>query len=363
MSGSDMAGDLVEAALVSRVAEPHAPATQADDGHTHESACLNCGALLAGPFCQQCGQAAHVHRTLGAFFHDLLHGVFHFEGRIWRTLPMLALHPGELTRRYIEGQRARYISPLALFLFCAFLMFAAIQQMAHGGPNDVKLVNGRPVAAQALNTQLDKLVARRDRLAQQHGNTAELDSQIARMRAVRTMVKPDAVTDAVTDEVTDEVTDDKATPAIIGIPEIDTAIAKVRRNPELALYKVETHAYKYSWMLIPISVPFVWLLFPFSRRFKLYDHTVFVTYSLSFMTLLFVVIIAGDAAGWQSVGMLVLLAPVHMYLQLRGAYGCSRPGAVLRTFALVVIAAIALSIFASLIVAESADIALVKVGL
>ena len=31
-----------------------------------------------------------MHRTLGAFFHDLLHGVFHFEGRIWRTLPLLA---------------------------------------------------------------------------------------------------------------------------------------------------------------------------------------------------------------------------------------------------------------------------------
>ena len=41
-------------------------------------------------------------------------------------------------------------------------------------------------------------------------------------------------------------------------------------------------------MLIPLSVPFLWLLFPFSRRFRLYDHTVFVTYSLSFMTLLVV---------------------------------------------------------------------------
>ena len=37
---------------------------------------------------------------------------------------MLAWRPGELTRRYIEGERARFISPLALFLFTVFLMFA-----------------------------------------------------------------------------------------------------------------------------------------------------------------------------------------------------------------------------------------------
>lgn len=51
------------------------------DGHTHEYACLNCATSLIGTYCHACGQHAHVHRTLGAFFHDLLHGVFHFEGR------------------------------------------------------------------------------------------------------------------------------------------------------------------------------------------------------------------------------------------------------------------------------------------
>ena len=45
------------------------------------------------------------------------------------------------------------------------------------------------------------------------------------------------------------------------------------KNPELVFYKLKTNAYKFSWALIPISVPFVWLLFPFSRRFRLYDHT------------------------------------------------------------------------------------------
>ena len=116
------------------------------------------------------------------------------------------------------------------------------------------------------------------------------------------------------------------------------------------------HAYKYSWLLIPISVPFVWLLFPFNRRFPIYDHTVFVTYSLSFMTLLTVIMLIADALGLHAIKwLIVIVPPIHMYRQLRGAYQCSRLGAVLRTAALVVAAAIALVIFAGVIVAESTD--------
>ena len=55
--------------------------------------------------------------------------MFHFEGKVWRTLPMLVAHPGSLTRRYIDGERARFVSPLALFLFFVFLMFATISSL------------------------------------------------------------------------------------------------------------------------------------------------------------------------------------------------------------------------------------------
>src|SRR3546814_10751918 len=62
--------------------------------------------------------------------HDLAHGVLHFEGKIWRTLPMLLFRPGALTRRYVAGERARFVSPLALFLFLVFVMFAMIHVLA-----------------------------------------------------------------------------------------------------------------------------------------------------------------------------------------------------------------------------------------
>lgn len=42
-------------------------------------------------------------RSPGAIVrHNILHGVFHFEGKIWRTIPELCFRPGRLIRRYID---------------------------------------------------------------------------------------------------------------------------------------------------------------------------------------------------------------------------------------------------------------------
>jgi hypothetical protein len=122
------------------------------------------------------------------------------------------------------------------------------------------------------------------------------------------------------------------------------------KNPELLFYKLKTNAYKFSWALIPISVPFVWLLFPFSRRFRPYDHTVFVTYSLCFMLLLLLVGSTIDLVAPTIASLMWFVPPVHMYRQLRGAYGVGRWGAVWRTFALTIFAFIAVALFASLLV-------------
>lgn len=61
---------------------------------------------------------------------------------------------------------------------------------------------------------------------------------------------------------------------------LEDAYKRSKANPSLLIYKLQNNAYKYGWALIPISVPFVRLLFPFNRRFRGYDHAVFVTHSL-----------------------------------------------------------------------------------
>lgn len=58
MDEIEAAGTALTGAALARAVEPGAG--EAADGHTHESACLNCGALLTGPYCHACGQQAHV---------------------------------------------------------------------------------------------------------------------------------------------------------------------------------------------------------------------------------------------------------------------------------------------------------------
>ena len=107
----EVAGAIAEGGIWSRIAEPLAGESSANEhAHAH-SKCLNCGTMLTGPHCHQCGQAGHVHRSISAFWHDILHGVLHFDGKVWNTLPLLVWKPGELTRRYVHGIFGRVAGP------------------------------------------------------------------------------------------------------------------------------------------------------------------------------------------------------------------------------------------------------------
>jgi hypothetical protein len=123
-------------------------------------------------------------------------------------------------------------------------------------------------------------------------------------------------------------------------------IENARNNPDLVSMRVQDAASKYSWLLIPFSVPFMWLLFPFRRRYNTYDHAVFVTYSLSFMMMLVVaggLLVAVGMAGLA--GLLFFVPPFHMYRHLKQTYELGRFSAVMRTMALLTFAFIAVALF------------------
>jgi len=344
MSGNfEAIGDAITGSVLGRAVEPKAG--EAVEGHTHEARCLNCGAELTGPYCHECGQHAHVHKTLTAFFHDLAHGVFHLEGKLWNTIPMLVWRPGQLTRRYIDGQRARFVSPIALFLFCVFLMFAVIGLTSN---TDRAVAKAQAGIAKDLGRQQQKLAILQKERATASGPVAaklderinELNSEIGALQATK-----DGKTN-VNLNFTDFLGD-------FG-DAFGGRLNEASKNPELLFYKLKTNAYKFSWALIPISVPFVWLLFPFSRRFRLYDHTVFVTYSLCFMMLLLAVSSVVGLVSDSIAGLAFFVPPFHMYRQLRGTYSLSKGGAIWRAVLLSIFAFIAIGLFASLLVAVGA---------
>lgn len=143
-------------------------------------------------------------------------------------------------------------------------------------------------------------------------------------------------------------------PRLPGGKSLNEAAKHAMKNPQLVLYKIQSSAYKFSWALIPISTPFVWLLFFWRRRFKMFDHAVFVTYSLTFMMLLGILcatLIQFPATEWIGGLALAFYPPIHMYRQLRHAYETSRFGAFWRMCLLSVFAMTALTLFATLIIA------------
>ena len=349
MGDFDALGTAVTGGMLARAVEP-AAGEAGRDGRTHEHNCLNCGAPLHGAYCSQCGQKAHVHRSLRAFAGDFVAGVLNFEGKFWRTLPMLAWCPGILTRRYIDGQRARFISPIALFLFSVFLLFGTIQLI--GGPSGL----GDLTAGGATYHSTDEAIAgEKAKLARLEARRAkadaeeikEVDIDIADQKKSLEMLerfKREGVVNAV---LADQESDLNINSSV---PMVEEAIKRAKANPQLAIYRLQDAASKYAWVLIPISAPFLWLLFPFSRRFRLYDHTVFVTYSLAFMMLLVIGMSLWGAAGLPGVAFAALFPPVHMYRDLKGAYGLTRFGALWRTSVLLLFTLIAMSLFAIAVV-------------
>ncbi|MBA3942843.1 MAG: hypothetical protein C0520_16700 [Sphingopyxis sp.] len=344
-------GAAVTAGLAGRAVEPrHGGKAAARDGLR----CLNCGTSLAGSHCHHCGQRADVHRSFGAIGHDLVHAIFHFEGKIWNTLPLLAWRPGDLTRRYIHGERARFISPLALFLFAVFLTYAVLAMVGSGGGVGEGIAK---VAAEQTRTtaikdsmqaevdRIDAALAKKDIAA---ADRRELESErevlqksadylgIARSRSKSERAADRAAGPPVLEDPAEQVKTSadflSRNKVNTGVPFIDHGLEKALANPALVLYKLQANAYKFAWALIPLSLPFMWLLFPFSRRFHTYDHFVFVTYSISFMLLLFVVVrllnltVLGEVATFFA----MLYVPFHMYRQLRGAYRSSRFGSLVR---------------------------------
>ena len=353
---SDAVGTAAEGGLISNAVEGE-KSTVSKRPSGDEGTCLNCGTATLGPHCHGCGQKVHVHRSLAAIGHDLMHGVLHLDGKLWRTLPLLAFKPGKITRRYVEGERAKFVSPMAMFLFSVFLMFAVFQIAGIGAPSDLSFGDeGKATLAESEQNWVAERADRERALAQipegapereaAEAALAEADENLGELRALRGLIDGEEAEGAGTDV---QASANSGTD-LRGIPWLAKLVDKWAENPSLMLYKLQANGYKFSWLLIPLSVPFVWLLFAWKRRFKAYDHAVFVTYSLSFMSLLFVIVSLValspvDGNGGWAFTIFATLAPLHLYKHLKHTYDLSRFSTLWRFFALLVFILIVVILF------------------
>jgi hypothetical protein len=343
--------------------------------------------------------------------------LFYFDGKIWRTLLILVWHPGKLTRRYVHGERAKFVSPLALFLFSVFVTYASVNSLVPTSINgdiespasirqnyvegkreaesaikelraDLSEAKADGVPTTAIELAIDKqtdAIAQIERKYRDKVRKRELaqsltieerkktEARIAELTvAIAAAKKTGQSTSNLETELADKQTELKMFNTITalankggkldtedlhinmwGIESLNQATKHALENPQLVMYKVQSSAYKYAWLLIIMSTPFVWLIFAWRRQYMIFDHAVFVTYSLCFMLLLTTF---GSFAlrfeSWLPLTVLFLMfAPMlHMYRQLKEGYVLSRFSALWRTAALTFIAMSVLSLFVMIIV-------------
>ena len=328
--------------------------------------CANCGAILTGDFCHACGQRTHLHRSLSDVGHEFVHGITHFDGKAWKTLPMLVFRPGKLTRDYIMGKRASYVAPVPLFLLVVFLMFfvfSFVHIKPGGGATNAAGEQMTPAeaakelpAAEAELRDLDNQIA----AARAKGDTvglAALEGTRTGVAAGRDAVKARAKGETVGE--TDlagaiaEVAKGEDFVVMKGAESLNAKVRAALKNPELVLYKIQGKAYKLSFLLVPLSLPWLWLMFAWKPGVRMYDHAIFALYSISFMSLLFVagsIAITLDFKNGLFWTLLIWIAPMtHMFIQLKGAYAIGNVAAGWRTVALGFASIVTLGIYLVLI--------------
>jgi len=301
----------------------------------------------------------------------------HFDGRLWRTLPLLILNPGRLTREWVQGKRTRFVSPLAMFLFTLFVMFFALSFMPHQAvtlpslsqqieAQKEAIVEAEQVAA-AARKEVDAAEAAMEpsdgsppafnsgaRAGAAAGALAGAEAGVIAEKAKLERLQKDAIEgrkdglasgswQAQVADIASSVGTDGQTNGLT------KTVAKKLKNPDLALYKLQQTIYKFAFLLVPLSIPFVALMFLWKRGFTLYDHGVFVLYSLTFMSLLLmaVVLVATTlkGAGAAAATIAALIVPAHMFAQLKGAYSLKVFSTLWRTVALLIFCEIAATLF------------------
>jgi hypothetical protein len=356
----ESAGAMITAGLAAHEIDGAAATTPAG----HAAACANCATPIVGSFCHACGQRSHLHRSLAHLGEEVLHGILHFDAKAWRTLPLLIAKPGALTRRYIDGQRTRFVSPLALFLFMIFFLFFVGSNFSKGNINMGKQESAEEaraeiaadtVKARARLAKAEAALAAAERSgADTSGRIEQVEEERAELAALTTAGKAaDLAKDA--QQLGARAQAGDVGPSIdfkSDIDFIDKAVEHATKNPELTLYKLKNTAYKFSFLLVPISLPFLWLMFFWRRGVTMYDHAVFSLYSLSFMALLFAVLFVLKFVNLSGLlkFMLFTVPPLHMFLQLRGAYGLTFMGALWRTAVLQSVAATVFLLYLALII-------------
>lgn len=138
-----------------------------------EKTCLNCGAQVAGRYCQDCGQEnVEPKESVWHFITHFFNDITHFDGKLLSTIKLLITKPGFLSSEYVAGKRVKYLNPIRMYLFLSFLLFSLVYLLPSTNSNNHSnnaqnkdSINKLPIAADTgkliNDTTLEKQISKK----------------------------------------------------------------------------------------------------------------------------------------------------------------------------------------------------------
>ena len=92
-----------------------------------EEICMNCGTVLHGPYCSNCGQkVTDLNQSFWSFLMEYLANAFQLDTRLLPTLKEMVIHPGRLTQEFFKGKINSYVHPLKMNMFMLVIVIAIV---------------------------------------------------------------------------------------------------------------------------------------------------------------------------------------------------------------------------------------------
>ena len=121
--------------------------------------CLNCGTILEGHYCHNCGQEnLELHESFGHMMNHAISDYFHFDHQFFHTLKPLVFKPGYLTNEYMAGRRAQFLHPVKMYIFISIVYFLLLFQSKTNGDLVNANENGKPISKGIVITPSSKNV-------------------------------------------------------------------------------------------------------------------------------------------------------------------------------------------------------------
>lgn len=315
-----------------------------------EKDCLNCGTIVQGRYCHQCGQENIVtHQNFWALTKHFIYDLFHFDGKFFDTIRYFFTRPGYVARQYAEGKRMSFLDPIRIYLFTSavfFLVFFSMKGMNVGDALETEPMTPR---------QREQLVTFYQEELKRRPSDSVLVQRIDLLKDTTILLNLDSL----------GMRQDLAKSMTIGgrrynsVAEFDSIQKVLPRDSQFNFFEryfmrkalqsnlkygsekqgmkafIDQLLHKLPYMLF-VSLPFfagiLKLLYIRRKNFFYSDHAVFTLYHyvFSFILLLLILLISelGNRLDWEFaetiIVVLSLIWPVYLFIEMKNFYRQSK---------------------------------------